>query len=87
MRSWKMSIRAKKRSGQWSMSNLFRKIQVFLTKTGRKNTRGKKYHIKHVSWMVIHRIMQKSISKLTVKTGLKNMACVSRKIHKIEIFR
>ena len=24
-----MSIRAQKRSGQWSMSNLFRKIQVF----------------------------------------------------------
>ena len=38
-RLYKMSVKIKKRSGQWGMSNLFRKFQkfqLFLTKTGQK---------------------------------------------------
>ena len=62
----KMSVKVKKHSGQWGMSNLFRKNSnsaLILTKTGRKNPLSKN---------ITPRLLQKSICKLHVKTGLKN---------------
>ena len=68
----------KKSSGQWGMSNLFQKKTIFsatfLTKTGRKKLLAKNITAsRSTETLSIDWFKNISISKLTIKTGLKNI--------------
>ena len=69
-----------------NVESVSKEFKIFLTKTERKNIFGKNYLNALLNWMVLHRLMQNiSISKLTVKTGLKIYRLPSKN-PKIEFF-